>query len=134
MPIATFSPPCFSSKASSSTMFMNTCIIQRSDPTSYNFTSIRYQRFRIRGWIVRVRSNRNIRMASTYIVTSQDTNDFAVAVQLAKYPLFHVLVKQLRQLLFCPKQQEKVSRKAYLLQLGLSLRHLGYLVLVNIPP
>lgn len=28
---------------------------------------------------------------STYIVTSQDTNDFAVAVQLAEYPLFHVL-------------------------------------------
>ena len=27
----------------------------------------------------------------TYIVTSQDANDFAVAVQLAEHPLFHVL-------------------------------------------
>ena len=30
---------------------------------------------------------------STYIVTSQNANDFAVAVQLAEYPLFHVLIE-----------------------------------------
>lgn len=29
----------------------------------------------------------------TYIVTSKDTNDFAVAVQLAEDPLLHVLQK-----------------------------------------
>lgn len=30
-------------------------------------------------------------LRQTYIVTSKDTNDFAVAVQLAEDPLLHVL-------------------------------------------
>ena len=34
---------------------------------------------------------------STYIVTSQNANDFAVAVQLAEYPLLHVLIERNRE-------------------------------------
>lgn len=36
----------------------------------------------------------SIKNIKTHIVAAQDTNDFAVAVQLAEYPLLHVLDRE----------------------------------------
>lgn len=67
MPSLTFSPPSFSSTASSRTMFRNTCVEKRQQPLG------------------------SLESRETNIVSTEDANNLAAAVQLDKEPLVEVL-------------------------------------------
>lgn len=57
---------------------------------------------------------------SSHVITTKDPNDFAIAVDLNKQPLFHVLWRVSGSSI----QMERNHIKSYLLKLGLCLRHI----------
>jgi hypothetical protein len=96
MPKRTLSPLAFSSTASSKTTFRNTFHPGQRDPNAEETSQLR----------------------GTYIVASKNTDHFAVAVELYKQPLFHILQNLLAGI------DQRVHRIVYLLELWLCLRHL----------
>jgi len=86
MPILTFSPPAFSSTASSSTIFRKT------------WDQAHQLHFPNREELYRAPSLARGPRRSTYIVTSEDANDLAAAVELNKEALVEVLQNSAREL------------------------------------
>jgi hypothetical protein len=83
MPRLTFSPPFFSSTASSRTMFIKTCpeTIRRSG------TQEKY----VARDAKEGKKTKTTAKEKTYVVAAEDANNFPVAVELNEQPLLHIL-------------------------------------------
>lgn len=119
IPILTFSPPAFSSTASSRTTFRKTCTI--SLLLAHHCPAVVYSPAPVHS---AMNSEMSERGKMTYIIPSQHPNDFPAAVQLHEESLVEILDQRIHVSRFCVCGASLATEWAtYLLELGLSLRH-----------